>query len=308
MPSKVMGGKQKKQPESKFKIRENFDSLAAFIPSLKTNSGGEVRASFQLPDNLTRYKIVCYSSTDYLYGLNTSEIKAQLAFSLRPSVPRFLNYNDDALVSLVLVNQTSKILKLKIGLETKVVQLKEGFDGGYKFLLPALKRLVVQFPIHAPHPGDATMKFVAYSSDCSDAITKSVPVYSASTTECFAAYGNLGAFEDSKEEEGKLEIAIQKVIPPSSMLEGFGGLTMSFSTTQISVLTDALVYLYSYKFECAEQLSSKILGFLPVIDVLEAFNCPQIPSRDSIEEFMEISLDRLKKKQALNGGFGFWNW
>ena len=45
-------------PNTPIALRTNFDALAEFAPSVKTDADGIARVPVTLPDNLTRYRIV----------------------------------------------------------------------------------------------------------------------------------------------------------------------------------------------------------------------------------------------------------
>ena len=45
------------------RVRTNFNALALFSPSLRTNADGAVRATFYLPDNLTRYRVMAIAAS-----------------------------------------------------------------------------------------------------------------------------------------------------------------------------------------------------------------------------------------------------
>ena len=57
----------------------------------------------------------------------------------------------------------------------------------------------------------------------------------------------------------------------------FGGLELTTSSTALSALTDAVLYLVAYPFECAEQLSSRVLAVAALRDVLAAFRAEGLP-------------------------------
>ena len=42
-------------------LRENFNALALFSPTVKTDSNGKATVDIKLPDNLTRYRITAVS-------------------------------------------------------------------------------------------------------------------------------------------------------------------------------------------------------------------------------------------------------
>ena len=64
--------------------------------------------------------------------------------------------------------------------------------------------------------------------------------------------------------------------PPASCRE-FGGLEVTTSSTALQALTDAVLYLVAYPFECAEQLSSRVLAVAALRDVLAAFQAEGLP-------------------------------
>ena len=69
---------------------------------------------------------------------------------------------------------------------------------------------------------------------------------------------------------------------------------MSTSTTQLQHLTDAVISLYDYEYECSEQLASRILGMLSVRPVLEAFSSNKLPTpeklKDSVHKWLKVQL------------------
>jgi len=76
-------------------LRRNFNSLALFLPDLKTDAAGRAQASFQLPDNLTRYRLRAVAARGARqFGTGESTLTASLPLMVRPSAPRFLNLGD----------------------------------------------------------------------------------------------------------------------------------------------------------------------------------------------------------------------
>ncbi|MCY3786504.1 MAG: MG2 domain-containing protein, partial [bacterium] len=76
-------------------VREDLDALALFDPDAVTDAAGRVIVEFDLPDNLTRYRVmaVAVHGADR-FGAGESAITARLPLQVRPSAPRFLNYGD----------------------------------------------------------------------------------------------------------------------------------------------------------------------------------------------------------------------
>lgn len=105
----------------------------------------------------------------------------------------------------------------------------------------------------------------------------------------------------------------QPIKAPKGTYKEFGGLEVSTSSTILQSLTDAVLYLYKYQFDCSEQLASRILGIVALKDVLQAFNVPDLPSNLELLLQLREQLKELVKRQEntdfksyAKGGFYFW--
>ena len=47
--------------QEQINLRENFNALAVFAPSVRTDSSGKATVDVKLPDNLTRYRVMAVS-------------------------------------------------------------------------------------------------------------------------------------------------------------------------------------------------------------------------------------------------------
>jgi uncharacterized protein YfaS (alpha-2-macroglobulin family) len=230
----------------------------------------------------------------------------QLPIMVRPSPPRFLNYGDTAHLSVILQNQTDLSLLLHAGLKATNAKLITSpinqQVAGYAIQLQPNKRVALTFPLSTIHSGTARFQFVvstvANESQTSfgDAIELSVPVFTPATSEAFATYG------DICEEE----VILQPIKTPENVIPQFGELSISTSSTALASLTDAILSLYTYPYECTEQLSSRLLGIQSLWDVLQAFNCKDLPDISVIKAKLQSDMNILKGRQFPNGGFGYW--
>ncbi len=93
---------------------------------------------------------------------------------------------------------------------------------------------------------------------------------------------------------------------PRDVLSSYGGLQITTSSTALSSLTEALIYLTKYPFNCSEQIASRVLGILSLYDVLDAFEAPGLPSREDLENSLRIDLEDLIGRQHDTGGFAPW--
>ncbi|MCO5552714.1 hypothetical protein L7F22_006231 [Adiantum nelumboides] len=283
------------------RTRSNFNPLAAFVPHNITDAEGLSEVKVQLPDNLTRYRIWVVAATQTQFGLAESFLTVQLPVMLHPSPPRFLNLLDRALVSVVLQNRTNLALPLVVGMRKNNAKV-EAQSVGYSLILPSSRRIVVAFPVLAVDVGKASLQVVVSTSQeekvpsFSDASEIILPIFTPVSSECFATYGDVA---DEK-------IVLQSIKCPSDAFLKYGGLDVSISSTTLQSLTDALLYLYTYPFECNEQLASRIIGFLSLWEVLQAFQVKDLPSKENVRSKLKLDLQRLKERQLSCGGWSWW--
>jgi len=136
---------------------------------------------------------------------------------------------------------------------------------------------------------------VASTGSFADAASFELPVWTPATSEAFATYGVI--------DDG---VIVQPVQTPGEVWPQFGGLEITTSSTQLQALTDAVLYLVQYPFECQEQISSRVLAIAALRDVLDAFEADGMPSPEELEAVVAADLERLKVRQNHDGGWSFW--
>lgn len=292
-------------------LRQNFNALATFAPSVRTDADGHAQVQVTLPDNLTRYRVMAVAvAGGKQFGAGESAITARLPLMARPSAPRFLNFGDRFELPIVLQNQTdapmavdvavratnAALVQSQIGSEAvAIAESGESNTSGRRVTVPANDRIEVRIPAAAIKAGIARFQIGAVSGRWSDAAEVELPVWTPATTEAFATYGEI--------DNGAIN---QPVKAPANVFPQFGGLTIETSSTQLQELTDAVIYLTSYPYECSEQLASRIITIAALRDVLTAFKTKDLPAPQAMEAAVERDLKRLQGMQNEDGGFGFW--
>jgi alpha-2-macroglobulin len=234
----------------------------------------------------------------------------------RPSAPRFLNFGDRFELPVVVQNQTDAPMQVDVvaratdaafvvppsggnGLANQPLPPEGGAtntsNAGRRITVPANDRVEVRFPTTTVSPGVARFQIAATAGKWSDAAEISIPVWTPATTEAFATYGEV--------DDGAI---IQPVQAPARAFKQFGGLEVTTSSTQLQSLTDAVLYLSSYPYECSEQISSRILAIAALRDALGAFDAKGLPPPKELIAAANRDLKRLEALQDGNGGFGFW--
>jgi len=276
------------------RIRVDFNPLANFSPSVRTDVSGRARVNIKLPDNLTRYRImvVAVDSGGNQFGVGEANLTARLPLMVRPSAPRFLNFGDKFELPVVLQNQTDLPMTVEVAVRAANLALAQS---GVRVTIPANDRVEVRFPASTVMAGTAKIQVAAVSGAYSDAAVIELPVYTPATSEAFATYGVL--------DQGAVAQPVQQ---PTGVFPQYGGLEISTSSTALSALTDAMLYLQSYPFECSEQLASRILSVAALRDVLTAFKAEGLPTPAEMESALSRDIEKLRGMQNFDGGFPYW--
>lgn len=277
------------------RVRTDFNPLATFEPAVRTDAAGTAQVAVKLPDNLTRYRVMVVAvSGGSRFGSGEANLVARLPLMVRPSAPRFLNFGDRFDLPVVVQNQTDQPLTVDVALQATNLELTAG--AGQRVTVPARDRIEVRFPASTIAAGTARFQVAAVSGAFADAATVELPVYTPATTEAFATYGVV--------DEGAVAQPVAAI--GDDVFPQFGGLEITTSSTALQALTDAVLYLVSYPFECSEQLASRILAVSALRDVLTAFAAEGLPSPQEMENTVKHDLERLQALQNDDGGFPYW--
>lgn len=279
-------------------MRQNFAPLAAFVPKLVTDARGRAEARVKLPDSLTRYRVMAVAAAnENQFGSGESDVTARLPLMVRPSAPRFLNFGDRAELPVVVQNQTERPMTVDVALRVQNLRL---FDpNGRRVVVPAADRVELRFPIGAALPGTASARIAASGGNererHADAAEVELPVWTPATTEAFATYGVV--------DQG---VIAQPVQMPTRVVKEFGGLDITTSSTALQGLSDSVLYLVRYPFDCNEQIASRLLSVAALRDVLAAFSAEGLPKPEVLEKTVALDIQKLADRQTWGGGWDYW--
>jgi alpha-2-macroglobulin len=305
-----------------FKTRALFASTAYFNGEVKTDSAGRAELHVKLPENLTTFRVTVVA-LDRIhpdrFGTGEGRVKVQRPLMLMPALPRFANFGDRFDAAVKVTNETGKEGAVQVKIQV----------GNAKVLGPPVQTITlaagqteeVRFPVAIGVPGRARFRFLAYLGSETDAVDLSIPVNLPATTEAFATYG---VTTDS---------VSQPVLPPADALRGFGGLEMSFSSTALTGMEDAVKYLINYPWECVEQTASRVMPIFALRKILPAFRLLGKRNEDGDQYLVKVPARFLKRhkgkaraeierqyllylatdgiakllaQQRYDGGFGYW--
>ena len=305
-----------------FKTRSKFASTAYFNAEAKTDANGRAELNVTLPENLTTFRVTAVALDQVQpdrFGTGEGRVTVRRPLMLMPALPRFANFGDRFEAAVKITNETGKTGAVRVKIEATNAQVL-----GQPVQTITLKQgqtEEVRFPVSIGTPGRARFRFLAYVGTETDAVELSIPVNLPATTEAFATYG---VTSDS---------VSQTVLPPKDALKSFGGLEMSFSSTALTGMEDAVKYLINYPWECTEQTASRVMPIFALRKILPAFRLlgkrnedgdqylVKVPAhflkqhkgkaradieREYLEYLARDGIAKLLGQQRYDGGFGYW--
>ena len=117
----------KQEPPMDIKIRKNFNETAFFYPAIETNDKGEVVIKFEIPETLTRWKMMGLAYTkDLKYGKIEKELITQKELMITSNPPRFFREGDKMFFNVKISNISDNDLKGQAELKmTDAATMKE---------------------------------------------------------------------------------------------------------------------------------------------------------------------------------------
>ena len=277
------------------KARQNFDPLALFVPSATTNASGHATIEVPLPDSVTRYKVLVVAvAGNSQFGSAESSITAALPLTVRPSAPKFLNFGDSLAVPVLVRNLTDAPLTTDVVFQSANLVITG--PAGKQVSVPAHGRIEVTFAVKAVTAGTAKFRVAAVSGTAADAATVDLPVYTPTTTESVATYGVLVGGQ----------AVVQPVTAPTGVVEAFGGLQITTSSTALQQLSDAVGHLAADNDGSSDAMAGQIIAIASVADVLAAFAAPGLPSAATLNALVLADVGTLTGLQNDDGGFPYW--
>ncbi len=229
--SKLTGGGGDKVNE-----RRDFRPLALFEPFVVTDANGEARVSFDLPDSLTTYRLTAVALKGAKLGLSEGEMLVQNPLNVRTALPRRLRNRDTATAGVVLQNLSNQDQTVEVTASSDLLTI--GAFPTRKVVVPASGVTELPFTLAATRAGVGKITFAVRSAVVNEDLTETVIVEQPLVKESFATVGTLGTSDAGGPASGQEGLVIPRTIAP-----GFGGLTLSASSSLRPYLEPALTRL-----------------------------------------------------------------
>ncbi|MCK5236427.1 MAG: large extracellular alpha-helical protein, partial [Deltaproteobacteria bacterium] len=279
-------------------IRSLFKFVSYWNPSIMTDNFGAAEFSFELPDNLTGWRILVMAANEAdRFGLGQNTIKTNLPTEIRPALPNQVSEKDDFLAGFVVMNRTDKQRTLKVTIEASgdVLESEASPTSKTEFLsTEPYKRYIVRLPVIAAKSGEISFKISAGDSLDTDATVASVKVLKTSSLETSATYGTTTMNE-----------VTEKILIPEQIRTDVGKLSVIVSPSAIGGLENAFKYMRDYPYICWEQILSKGVMAAHYNKLTPYIDTEMVPWEDSAKITKDMLLSAAAH-QAPNGGMAYY--
>lgn len=274
--------------------RTAFKDAAYWNPSVKTNSEGNAKVTFKLPDNLTTWVIESIAATD---DTKVGEAKMEITVSknvfIRPILPNILREGDKITLSALAHNFTDKDRDFDVSLS---------FDSGEisnpkrQVAVKAGESAQISWPVRPIQISEsAKLSFsIADKNDSkiSDAVIKEIPV------RVFVFFETRAILPEANNKNSfKISLSKDTDIAKSSI-------KISLASTLVGSLPAAAEYLIDYPYGCIEQTTSR---FVPVVIAKEnpEFFKEILEDKD-LDAMIKGGVKRLISHQKYDGSWSWW--
>ena len=280
-------------PLSEVELRGDFRSTACWNPSITTDSNGEARIEFTLPDNLTTFRLMAVGQTrDSLFGRAETDIKVSKPLLLQAALPRFARVGDTFQGGVVIHNMTGKSGEASVEVKAEGIALLDK-KPLQKITVPAGGSQEILYRFEVRTPGKAVLGFRAKLGEASDGLEAVLPLKPPRALETVALFD-----EAARTVEQKIAIPDFAAGPESRI-------DVQASGTALSGLTGCVDYLTNYPYFCLEQRLSSILPYLVAGRIIEDYGLSKLDS-EGIRNHVRRHLKEFVRYQKDDGGFGLW--
>lgn len=235
-------------------IRSLFKYVAYWEPSIKPDKNGNATINFEVPDNLTGWRILALAvTTNDRMGLGDVNFKVNRLTEIYPVMPNQVTEGDKFQAGFSVMNRADKPRDIKVIIDvsgdvkptkpfSKIVHLKP------------YKRQVIYMPISSVNlqksrdvkAGSITFTATAKDSIDVDSVKHQVPIYKRRLLETAASYGTTTKNSVS-----------ESLHFPSKIHSDEGDVSIVLSPSVIGNVGGAFRYVRDYPYTCWEQKLSK---------------------------------------------------
>ena len=271
-------------------LRKNFKDTAYWNPSIMTDSNGEATISFELPDNLTSFRIMADACNEQSFSNMASEmITVSKPIVVKAAVPFFAHIGDEMLCGVSVVNNSKSNAKVTTKMTQNDMELLDSSESK-TVSIPAGAEMPILFKLKAIKNVNASFYFVTDADGEHDELKAVIPVIPSNTgiqTEFLSGVTNGASAHE------KIDIS-GEIVPESVRLKVFAG------SCGYDQLKDSFNYLKNYKYDCLEQTTSKIFPYADAPEFVRFIG--EGRNEADVQKWLKTA----ESRQVSDGGFALW--
>jgi len=278
-----------------FSFRKNFLSTAFYNAAVVTDKNGRAKVNFNLPDNLTRFRIMvsAVAGSGY-FGAGEDRVVVKKYLMLRSTLPQFAVTGDTFSAGCVVYNYSDSDSEIKVKIKAENADVKG--DAVKTVFVKKDGSADVRFNLTCETPGDAKIKIAAVAGKHTDAIERTFKVKIPRLVESVAL------FESFDRDRAYQNI---KIPGENEIFKGSGNLEVTFSSSAFSGLKNGIDYLLEYPYGCLEQRISRALPVVLSKNLILGMDLTKYTEKELDGPVNEV-LQKIASFQSGNGGFSYW--
>ena len=257
-------------------VRKRFADTAVWLTTLTTDANGQAGATFEMPENLTTWKINAWGMTKATkVGQATASAVTTKNLLVRLQAPRFFMEYDEVVISANVHNylDSAKTARVSLAVPKELLEMIGKTPATVDVKVPAGGEKRVDWRVKVVKEGVARLTVRALTDEESDAMQMAFPVLVHGITKQVATTGSMRPDEKHKSLTVRLDVP-DKRRPELTYLE------VKYAPSLIGAMLDALPYCIYYPYGCTEQTMSRFL--------------PAVMTRKTLQN-MGIKLEDVKK-------------
>ena len=275
-------------------IRKDFADTAFWNANVETDSKGQAKISFKMPENLTAWKTRCWGiGNGFTVGESENIVTTSKKIIVRLQAPRFFVETDEVTISTNVHNYLDTKQTVKVRLQSNpILKALSGLE--QEVTIPAGGEQRVDFRMKVMESGEVVLKAFALTSEESDAVEMKFPA----KVHGILKMDSFSGFISKNKNSASIDFNVpDKVDPEYSLLE------VRYSPSLALSMVSALPYLTNFPYGCTEQTLNRFLPTTITHKILKDMNL----DLDDIQEQLtnlnaqEIGndLSRLKRWERL---------
>jgi uncharacterized protein YfaS (alpha-2-macroglobulin family) len=273
-------------------LRKLFKSTAYYNPGIQVGSDGKASIEFELPDNLTTYRIMAVAVDQKgRQGSTDKQVTIKKPLMTQPVVPRFVYPEDELQIEALVYNGTQNPGRVTVNCSCKGMKLIDS-DTSRSADIKADGSVTIPFRVKVLQAEEAAIKFTASMGKFSDVVEIKVPILQP---------GNRRTIVQSHSPETFENIVVNI---PADRIPGTASMEIVISNTPLSELKDAVQYLMQYPYGCIEQTTSTAYPLVVLKDLLPLIGVKV--DMEDLKKFSEAGIRRILSFQTPSGGLSYW--